>query len=223
MHIKYSALFFIVMIIGFLSCKNNDNVFKPVTYTDLTVVNATADTLNFYLDGTRQNNSSSLHPGGLAVHTAVFAGSQNFQFKKVGSASVLLNIPLKLNPNVFNSLYIAGETPDKVFNTLDTLVTDALPNLATVRFVNASPDAGNLTVTIGDTTYVKSSPFKSSSGFFIAGSGQKVIKVYQFGGALPKIDTIIAFQANRAYTLFSEGLLNGKGNSAFRVGIILNQ
>lgn len=223
MLIKYSALVFILTVIGFLSCKNNDNVFKPVTYTDLTVVNASADTLNFYLNGTRQNNSSSIYPGGVTEHTAVFAGSQNFQFKKVRSASALFSIPLKLNMLTYNSLYVAGETPDKVFNTVDTLVIDTLPNLSTIRFVNASPDAGNLTVTIGDTTYFKSSPFKSSSAFLITGSGQKTIKVYQFGAAQPKIDTILALQGNRGYTLFSEGLLNGKGSSGLRVGIILNR
>ncbi len=221
MYIKYSILLFIAGVIGLLSCKNNDNVFKPVTYTDLTVVNATTDTINFYINGTRQNNASSIYPGGAATHIPVLAGSQNFGVKKAGSSAVLLTVPITQTTQTYNSIYIAGETPDKVFHTTDTLVTDTLP-YATVRFVNAAPDAGNLTVTIGDTTFFKSSPFKSSSAFFLTGSGQKTIKVYQVGAATPKVDTILTFQPGNAYTIFSRGLLNGKGTSALKVGLLLN-
>src|ERR1700730_19135848 len=105
MNIKCSFLLLIIVMIGLSSCKNNDNVFKTVTYTDLTVVNASADTLNFYLNGTRQNNSSSLYPTGNAAHLSLPSGLQNYQFKKAGSSAVLFSVPLNLAATTYYSLY----------------------------------------------------------------------------------------------------------------------
>jgi hypothetical protein len=222
MNNRFLILFFIAALAGFASCKNNDEVFKPFIFTDITVVNASPDTLNFYLNGSRQNNSSGLFPGGYLAHITEPSGLQNYQFKKAGSFTNLFSLSLKLRDSIYNSIYVAGESADKTFNTVDTLLTDTLPNIATVRFVHAAPDAGSLNVFVGDTVNFKARSFKTSSVFLTIGSGQKEVKIYQFGSATPKIDTIITIQPNKTYTLFAKGLLNGKGSSAFNVGVILN-
>jgi hypothetical protein len=224
MNIRCSILLFIAAIIGLVSCKNNDEVFKPVVSTYLNVVNASADTLNFYLNGTRQNNSSSFYPGSQSFYQVVPAGQQNFQFKKAGSSVVLFSVPLTLKDSVNHSLYIAGETTDKSFYTVDFLDTTGISSSLSlkVRFVNASPDAGSLNVSIGDTVSFKASTFATTSGFLKTGSGLKRVQVYQAGSVTPKVDTIITFNPNRIYTLFSKGLINGKGSSVFDVGLIIN-
>jgi len=223
MNTKYSVIFFLLTMVGLLSCKNNDNVFPKVSYTGITVINASADTLNFYLNGTRQNNASSLFPTGNSSLLIVPSGAQNYEFKKVGRSDVLFSVPLNLTTNTFNSVYVTGETPASVFKTIDTIPLDTLPLVTSVRFVHAAPDAGNLNVFVGDTVNFKMRAFKSSSIFSLTGSGQKEVKIYLSGSATPKIDTIITFQPNLAYTLFAKGLLNGKGNSIFDVGILINQ
>jgi len=221
MRIKYFILLFVIAFAGFSSCKNNDNFFVPVVTTDITVVNASANTLNFYLNGTRQNNSSSIFPAGSVTHLFVPSGAQNYQFKIAGTPDVLFSVPLTLTPNIYNSLYITGSTADKAFNTVDTLLTDTVP-FATVRFVHAAPDAGSLNVFVGDTVNFKSRVFKSSSVFLPVGSGQKHVRIFQTGSATAKVDTIITMQPQRTYTLFAKGLLNGKGAAVFDVGIVLN-
>lgn len=221
MRIKYFVLLFIVALAALSSCKNNDNFFVPAVTIDITVVNASANTLNFYLNGTRQNNSSSIFPAGSVTHLAVPAGAQNYQFKIAGSADVLFSVPLTLTKKIANSLYICGETADKAFNTVDTLLTDTVP-FAAVRFVHAAPDAGSLNVFVGDTVNFKNRTFKSSTVFLPVGSGQKRVRIFQTGSATAKVDTIITMQPRRTYTLFAKGLLNGKGVSVFDVGIVLN-
>jgi len=57
MYVKYSILLFVAGVIGLLSCKNNDNVVKPVAFAHLNFVNASTDTLNIYVNGSRQNNN----------------------------------------------------------------------------------------------------------------------------------------------------------------------
>jgi len=219
MSYRLSIFLFAIVIIGIISCKNNDEVFKTISTVQLNVVNASADTLNYYLNGTRQNNSSSLFPGGQTLYLTEPAGTQTYQFKKAGASSILFGVPLTLT-GLANTLYVTGESAGQAFSTIDTLIVDSA--LVAVRFVNASPDAGNLSVTVGDTVKFRSRAYKTSSVFLPTGSGQKEVKVYLTGSSTPMIDTTITMNPFSGYTLFSRGLVNGKGNSAFKLGIALN-
>jgi hypothetical protein len=232
MNIKYSMLIFLVIVIWYSSCKNNDEVFATVTNTNLTVVNASADTLNFYLNGTRQNNTSSIFPAGSVVELSVLGGLQNYQFKKARGFTVLFSIPLTLkgvpyydtDTSYYYSLYVAGESSSLAFSTTDTIPRNAanVTDTCFIRFVNASPNAGSLNAFVGDTVNFKARAFKSSSVFLPTGSGSKEVKIYQAGSANTIIDTTITFSPNLVYTLFSKGMLNGKGNSVFNVGLVVN-
>jgi hypothetical protein len=220
MHTRYSLLLILAVIIGFASCKDNDNVFPAKLTASVNVINASADTLNVYLNGTRQNNSANLSPVGYTSYLPIPAGAEDFQFKQPGAISVLFSVPLNLTANKSYSIYLTGPTAAQAFTTLDTLVVDSLPSVTTFRFVNASPDAGGLTVSLTDTVYFKNAAFKSSSGFFTASAGQKEIKVYQQSTNKLLKDTTLTMDGATAYTLFTKGLINGKGNSVFGVGII---
>ena len=215
----FNILLIFAAIVLIHSCKNNDNVFPKVLPTNLNVLNASADTLNYYLNGTRQNNGSSLFPTGQTNYLTINAGQATYQFKKAGSFNVLFNLPLKLTDSSYYSLFVCGNTADKSFLVLDQLYQDTVTNSTQIRFVNASPDAGNLDFFAGDTINYKSAPFKGISAFLQTGSGLKEVKIYQSGSANPLIDTSIAFQPGYIYTLFSKGTLNGKGTSVFDVGV----
>lgn len=215
-------VYFFAAVLAFESCKNNDSVFTPVLYAGVNVVNASGDILNFYLNGTRQNNSSSLYPGSQSYYLPVPQGAQNFQFKKAGTFNVLFSVPLTLKDSISYSLYVSGETADKSFSTIDSLYLDTVTNSTQIRFVNASPDAGNLDAYIGDTLNYKSRKFTSSSVFLATGSGIKVVKVYQTDSTTAIIDTPITFQPGDIYTVFTRGLIKGTGSSKFNVGIVLN-
>ena len=223
---KFNCFMLLVIFVVELSgCKNNDNVFPVQKKTAITVVNASADTLNVYLNGTRQNNLSSLFPGGSVTDLVVPAGSQNYQFKKAGAFSVLFSVNLNLTDSTYNSLFVCGETSNFAFNTLDYLPQNsnsASSDTAYVRFVNASSDAGNLNASIGGTIAINSVAFKNASSFTIVTSGQNEIKIYQASNSKLLKDTIITIQPNYNYTLFSKGLLNGTGNSKFGLGILTN-
>lgn len=224
MRSRCSLLLLVAALTGLISCKNEDNVFKTVLYTGLNLVNASADTVNLYLNGTRQNNSSSLLPTTYSGYLTVPSGMQSYQFKKPRGAAALFGVSLSLPDSAFNSLYITGESTADAFYTTDTLITtaDTLPTVTKVRFVNASPDAGNLTVYVGDTVNFKTRAFKSTSVFLTVGSGQKVVKVFKQGNTVATIDTTITMQPEHEYTVYSKGLLNGTGNSKFNVGVVIN-
>ncbi len=223
MNTRLSVLFFCFVLLGLYSCKNNDEVFKPVVNTSINVVNASVDTLNFYLNGTRQNNASSLFPTGQSFYLTVPSGAQNFEFKKAGTSNVLFGVPLNLKDSTYNSLYVYGEGASQTFVTNDVLLIDTLHvDTTQVKFVNVSPDAGNLDITVGSTVSFKSVPLKSSTKYVEMPGVLTEVKVFQAGSTTPLKDTSIQFQPGGIYTLFSKGLLNGKGNAAFGIGVVIN-
>ncbi|MCO5945505.1 DUF4397 domain-containing protein [Mucilaginibacter flavidus] len=219
MKTRLAALFFIIAITVLASCKSNDNVFTKKVSTAINVVNASADNINFYVNGTRQNNTSALTPGGQTFYLTVPAGLQNFQIKKDGSPDYLISIPLNLKDSLYHSLYIAGESVDKTLVTIDTLIVDT--NKVQLRFVHTTPGAGIFDVKIGDTLKFHSA-FKTSSSFLSVGSGLKEIKVFETGSSTPKIDTIVSMSPNKGYTIFTKGTLTGTGSSKFSLGVALN-
>ena len=225
MNTRFIIILFIVAAIGFSSCKNNDNVFTPKLTAYYKIINGSADTLNYYLNGTRQNNGSSLVPGGAEFYLPVPVGSENFQFKKNGAADVLFSVPEKLDTANY-SLYIAGLSVNQTFRTTDFFnpdTTQAIDTLTQARFVNASPDIGDLDVYIGDTLKYKSREFKSSSDFIIFGKGKKHVTVYLAGTKTPlQKDTSFVMSDHIIYTIYAYGLKNGKGASKFNVAFTLN-
>jgi hypothetical protein len=217
---RFSIFVLIVGVFGLASCKNNDEVFKTVIYSSVNVVNASADTLNFYLNGTRQNNASSLYPGGQSDYLAIPSGSENFQFKKPKTATALFSLPLTLKDSTNYSIFLTDGTAAGAFSNVDFLDTTGFSDQLhfRLRFVNASPDAGTLTVTV-DSNSVSNAAVKSISSFLLYGEGPKEVKVFQGGSATAKIDTTITFEPNTFYTIFSKGLLNGNGTTAFSIGV----
>jgi len=220
---RLSLLFFIVVIVGMVSCKNNDEVFATPLPTYVNVVNASGDILNFYLNGTRQNNSSSLYPGNQSFYLVVPAGTDNFQFKKAGDFNVLFSVPLTLKDSVNTTLYVSGESTSNTFHTVDFLDTTNIINLPQmrIRFVNASSDAGALNAFVDSTSY-SAVPYQTTSNFTLMGDGPKEIKIYQAKSDSLLKDTTIIFQPAHIYTLFSRGLIKGKGAAAFNIGLAIN-
>ncbi|MFI5161614.1 MAG: DUF4397 domain-containing protein [Sphingobacteriales bacterium] len=229
MNIRVLGLLFGVLMMGLTACKkNNDAPVVSTSIDSLNVVNATADTINYYLNGTRLNNNSNLYPSGSSGYYQVPGGSQAFQVKKIfnpatGAAQSLFNITLPLEPHHYYSLFVAGESSDQAFTTLDTLRADTITNQCYVRFVNASPDAGSYDFAVGDTLKFTSKAFKSAGGFTSVGvSGFKPLALYQSGSSTPLISVTYPLIARLSYTFYTRGKLNGTGNSALGLSVTVN-
>ena len=229
MNIRVIGLLFGIFVTGLYACKkNNDAPVVSTAIDSINVVNATADTMNFYLNGTRLNNNSNLYPSGSSGYYQVPAGSQAYQVKKIFNpatnvARTLFNITLPLEAHHYYSLFVAGETADQAFTTLDTLRRDTTTNQCYVRFVNASSDAGSYDFAVGDTLKFTGKAFKTSSGFVSVGvTSKKPILLYQSGSATPLISTTYSLVAGGSYTFYTQGKLGGTGNSALSIGVTLN-
>jgi hypothetical protein len=229
MNIRVIGLIFGVLVMGLAACKkNNDAPVVSTSIDSLNVVNATADTINYYLNGTRLNNNSNLYPSGSSGYYQVPGGSQAFQVKKLfnpvtGNTQSLFNITLPLEPHHYYSLFVAGETSAEAFTTLDTLRQDTITNQCYVRFVNASPGAGSYDFAVGDTLKFTSKAFKTASGFTSIGvSGFKPVALYQSGSATALIKTTYPLIAGLSYTFYTQGKPGGTGSSALGLSVTVN-
>jgi hypothetical protein len=208
---------------------------NPATY--LNVINTSADTLNYYLNGTRQNSQSSLYAGGATGYLSLQSGTQNYQFKKFASTSILFTLPLTLNTlkhdttidNVATTqylplnytLYVTGETADKAFLRQDTLVTNS--DNCTVRFAHTADGTPPLDVTVSDVSFTNRS-YGTVSAFKVAATGtNKIITVSLAGSSTPIITQKFNLLTGDVYTLYVKGLPAGTGKSALTVGVFANQ
>ena len=229
MNLKVFAVLFLAVAIGFTACKkSSDAPAAGALPAALNVINATTDTINFYLNGTRLNSNGNLYPASSSGYINVASGAQNYQVKNVFNpvnsvVKPLFSINLKLDTSSFSSLFVAGNTADLAFKTDDILVTNATVNTSLVRFVNASPDAGSLDMHIGDTVKFDGLNFKSASGFALTGvSGLKPVIVYKSGSSTPVINTTVAIVSGLTYTFYVQGSEKATGAGALSVGVSRN-
>jgi hypothetical protein len=228
MYIRLLALF-VVCVIGFEACNKTNDPPPVVNLADsLVVVNASADTVNIYKNGTRLNNNSNLYPGGSTLYYYVASGDQSYQVKKpfnpaTSTVQTLFSIPLTLRPHNYYSLFIAGETSDKAFQVIDSLQKDTVAaGKCYVRFINATPSTGNLDLTIGGQKF-SNQVFKAQANFTQIDTGTLVpVVIYQSGSATPVVSETYTLQEARAYTFYSMMQKNAQGVSVVNIGTTIN-
>lgn len=80
---------------------------------------------------------------------------------------------------------------------------------ARVRFVHASPDAGNLDVLVDGTDVVTDQPFNSvspASGYLTVAAGTRTVEEQSTGTTDDLINSTVGFGTDKAYTLIATGL-----------------
>ena len=219
---KTGILLLITLLAGMLfSCKKMDGDLPPETGDAalMNVINATADTLNIFQNGTRFNYTSSFYPGGSLGYLNVLAGEHQYQIKKDGTPNVLLSLPLQLDSGKIYSFFIAGNTADRVFLTNDIILAN---NDVRIRFVNASPGI-NIDIKIAGNFNYSNRTFKSVTDFVKMTAGKNHYEVYQTGNPIPLKTGDITLAESRVYTLFTKGTVAGTGDSAFDVKLVANR
>lgn len=222
----------VVLIACLSACKKNNDMPVITPTVGLNIINASADTVNIYLNGTRLNNGSNLLPGISTGYYNVPVGEQSYQFKSpfntTGSTvKTLFSKTMPADTSKDRSLFITDETAAGAFITIDPLLLTDSTGYCLVRFVNASPDAGSLDMAVGDTIQFSKQAFKSYSGFKLvsinaSADSLKPLKVYTTGSAVPLISGHVNLAPGRSYTFYAKGKLKGTGGSVFSVGTTVN-
>jgi hypothetical protein len=232
MKIRLLILLAVVLIAGLSACKKNNDMPVITPTVGLDIINASPNTVNIYLNGTRLNNGSNLLPGISTGYYSVPAGEQSYQFKSpfntTGSTvETLFSKTIPADTSKYRSLFITDETAAGTFVTIDPLLSVDSTGYCLVRFVNASPDAGSLDLAVGDTIQFSKQVFESTSGFKLvsvnaSADSLKPIKVYATGSAVPLISGTVNLTEGLSYTFYTKGKLKGTGASVFSIGTTTN-
>src|SRR6266700_6935581 len=133
MNIRLSMLFVITAILGLSACKKNNDAPTVIPQVGLNVINASVDTFNLYLNGTRQNSTATILPGYSTGYYPVPAGQQSYQIRKqfntaTNTIQTLFSITSPADTNPYHSLFSTGETASEAFFSVDLLQTDTTSN-----------------------------------------------------------------------------------------------
>jgi hypothetical protein len=229
MNVKPLLFVLCAVIFYATACKKNNDAPTPAGLTDsLNIVNASADTVNIYLNGTRLNGNSSLYPGGSTAYSYyVPVGKPTFQVKKTfnpatSAVQTLFSYTPDLAAHHYYSWFIAGESASQSFTTVDELQNDTEAGTCYVRFVNASPSGGTLSFSAGGVAY-NNQAFGSASTFQLVDTASlSPILLYQAGSSTPAVSGHYPLLEGYSYTFYAQGTPNGTGNSVFTVGVTVN-
>lgn len=228
MKVRLLALFAIALITGISACKKNNDAPTVIPQVGLNVVNASADTFNVYLNGSRLNSTSTILPGYSTGYYSVPGGQQSFQIKKpfdmaASTIQTLFSITLPADTNINHSLFVTDETAGDAFVTVDNFYSDTTSSTCFIRFVNSSPGSGGLDMSCGSATLFSNILFKSAGNFTLVNtvdgaslSGLTPIKIFTTGSTTPLLIDSVGLSANAHYTIYT---LGKPGSSGFNIGI----
>jgi hypothetical protein len=223
-NIQFKILALLVFVgVGLSSCKKDGDIVVVLPQAGLNTVNANNYAINVYQNGTRLNNLGSIGTGGKSGYFSVKSGMQQYQIKKAGPDNpdyLISDLALQLDSGKTYSLFVAGDTPDKVFMLKDS-VSSIPSNQAAIRFINTLPGLTNLDVTINGTSYPNMA-FTTSTGFNFVTSGANSLKISQAGSATPIIDQTITLNTGIIYTVFTTGTITGSGDNKLTARMIIN-
>ncbi|WP_184550608.1 DUF4397 domain-containing protein [Mucilaginibacter sp. FT3.2] len=213
MNTRIKALFFVAAaVICWASCKKSND--DPAATSSLSVVgffNLSSNDVNFYVNGTRINNTTTYYPGGTLGYLNVIAGAQNYSIKIDGSTTPFFEKSLTFATDSGYSLYVSGKTANDIFYSKDLWVPDTGTNLtkyAQIRYVNASSTSGNMSFVLRGTTdsaQFSNVAYKTTTNFTRVNAGIHYIGVYRAAyPTVPKIDTV-TITAGKIYTFYGYG------------------
>lgn len=225
MKIRLPALFIIALIIGLAACKKKyDDAPTIIHKVALSVINASADTINIYLNGSRLNTTSAILPGYFTKYDSVPRGQQIYEIKKpfnvsTGTVQNLFGITIP-DTSLQQTLFVTDEKADDAFRTTDVFkaATTAADSTCFIRFVNSSPGSGPLNMTFGSTTVSSTTPFKGYSDFTLVNlykdasvTGVTALKIFNTGSTTPLLIDSVSLSPGSHYTYYTLGVPGATG------------
>jgi hypothetical protein len=212
----------ILISVLFVSCSK---AIEQTAYAYLSIANAspTLGTYNIYLDGTQSNTSGAIAFGGVLDYGLLTSGDHTIKFTTASSTDVLLNKTVNLEEDGVYSAFLI----DKAENMDILLVKDEMTVTSTekafIRFINLSPDASALDLSVANgAALISNTAYKSASAFQAIDP-----ETYSFNlSANGIVKTALENQtltAGKYYTIISRGLTTaGDSHQPFGAQLITN-
>jgi hypothetical protein len=205
------------------SCsKHNDNIVQaPTANLEVIDVSPTAPTLDFYLDGTKVNSGPISYTGGLQYFVC-YAGNRHAAFYQSGSTTVVASDTVNLQASNAYTLILSNlpSKPDL------TLIRDSIfmPSTggATLRLINASPDAGAVDFGLkGGPVLGSNIIYRKYSAFIpvtFTSAHSDTLQIYRTGTSTVLQKIPVSLQAGGVYTAYLYGF-TGQTSTDQKLGL----
>jgi hypothetical protein len=211
------------------SCgKDNNNVAPVARPGALAIAHASPGSpeYSFYINGTKAS-TKSLTYGTFLSYGTINSGKYEFAITKKDGKDVLTKSIVDIQSDKAYSLYIADLPSKPVFVfTADDLSVPAAEK-AKIRFINLSPDAGDLDLKVAgkDSSLFKKTSFKTGTGFVSIDPGAEL----NFEVTTNAQSTVLAtlpktkIEKGKIYTIWAKGLKAATDSTKFALGLITNK
>jgi hypothetical protein len=219
-----TMMFLFAVIISSCVKDNQNNTVVNTPRAALEVFDASPDApaLDFYQNGDIVNAASIVYGGGIAFYPA-FAGKSNVVLYQTGTTAKLASDSLNLQTNATYSLFIANLIAKPDFILLTDTIQQPAANMATMRFVDLSPDAPAVDFVIkGSAALCTNRAYKGYSSFVaVTPKSNDTLEVVQHGtttilASLPTVN----LETGGVYTA---GLYGFANNTAYKLTIGVTQ
>ncbi|WP_129717952.1 DUF4397 domain-containing protein [Pedobacter sp. SYP-B3415] len=204
------------------ACKRNDN-YEDLQASGIAMIHASPDapSLDFIVDNTRANQrefklDSAIH------YLAAYPGTRRFGVTNRGSSTFLAQNNYSLTPGKFYSAFVINKLSNiDLLVTEDKLVAPA-SGKARVRFINLSPDAAalDLTITGREGKLATAKAFKEIADFadIDPGEGLTLEIAESANPAVKATRPTVSLSAGKVYTIWAKGLKSSTADST-KLGI----
>ena len=209
---KYTA-FTLLTVLLFSSCLKSGKE-EPEQQSAVNIVNATIGTpqISFFINRTKVQGNPLQYTNETG-YFITFPGNRDFDVAAEGIPDFILKTNLAFKENTYHTIYLVGEnTAISALFTEDDLRSPPTGK-AKIRFVNLSPDSGNLTLGLKNgSDLFADQAFKSASQFISIDPGVYDLQLKTSTGTV-LVEKNVVIAAGTVYAALVNGLRAGTSNS----------
>lgn len=229
MKILNKNVFFILLIIGYLSACTAPPKKTYIGRANLRIVNAVPERYNLTLFvNDTSKTPTALNFSDLSFNQNVNAGTSLIYTKASGNIINRSDLTFLFLPKENYSVFIAGKiSKDSIsYISFKDSLNAPTQGKAKVRFINTSYNSSSLDALFSsratDSLYNYGNiGFRAGSNYLEFKPGSYYLKVKQTGGKTVLVNkTAIDIKVGKIYTLWAKGLINGTTNFNLDVGIL---
>jgi hypothetical protein len=200
----------LVLLLSSCLKDNTTNYAPPVALVSFFQASPDETALDLYFNNNRVNISPINYGTGLDYFRA-YAGVRTANFYTYGVMNQIFSDTLTIKPNNVYSLFLTNKPSKPELVLLNDTINQPAPNMASVRFVDLSPDAPNVDLVLNNNTEVANKTYKGFSSFLpVTGNTTYNIQVKQTGTSTV-LATLsgVTLNSNLVYTIIFSGLVSG--------------
>lgn len=224
-HLKACFLFVFVGMMALTGCKGSSTELPSAGALSVVNTSPTAATYDVYVDDIKFN-TAALPFGGQVKYGQYLTGNHGVKITVAGRGEVLLTKSVSIAASSYTTFYLIDRPSNFDALIVSDNISTAATDKASIRFVNTSPDAPALDLTIkGGNSLFTGKTYKSASAFTQLAPGKYTFELKDTGGAVKATLTDITVGAGTYYTILAKGLItpaNGDEN-AFGAQVIVHQ